>query len=211
MEEIDEVVNTYGFREIVLGDDDVGVHQKRVVAISEMIKPHGITFRLNQDARVMKEEGCKVAAEAGCTEISFGVESGSQRMLDAMQKDIKVAQNAEAVRMTQRHGMLAKAYLIVNFPGETEETVRETLKWAEEARPDKWLLSAFAPLPGSATWEHPERWGITWISKNWEDFYLVGKSGSFRPCFRAPGLDFEQQIYLHDLIRDGLTSILGLG
>jgi len=208
-EEVDEVVNTYGFKHILLGDDDVGINQKRVIAISNLLKPFNIGFRLNQDARVMKEEACKAAAEAGCTEISWGAESGSQRMLDAMLKDIKVEQNTEAVRMTQRYGMQAKAYLIVNFPGETEETVSETLKWAGEARPDKWLLSAFAPLPGSPTWDHPERWGITWLSRDWGDYYLVGRNGGFKPCFKAPGLDFDRQVYLHDLMLDGLKSILG--
>jgi len=40
---------------------------------------------------------------------------------------------------------------MVNFPGETEQTVEETLRFAEETQPDKWLLSSFAPLPGSDT------------------------------------------------------------
>ncbi len=168
-----------------------------------------IGFRLNVDTRTLSSETCRIAAESGCSEISFGIESGSDRILSLMNKRTTAKENVRFVKRVQSEGILTKAYFIVNFPGETESSVRETLQWAEEARPDKWLLSAFAPLPGSPTFVSPEQFGIYWMSNNWEDYYLVGKGGSFRPCFRSEGLGFDQQIHLHDLMREGLTTILG--
>jgi len=208
IEEVEEVTQEYGFKHILFGDDDIGLNQKRVMEICNAIKRFDIGFRLNQDVRILSDETLQVAAEAGCTEISFGVESGSNKMLKSMNKGTTAKTNTRAIKMTQSHGIKAKAYFVVNFPGEDEVSVKETLRWAEETRPDKWFLSVFAPLPGSPVFENPEKFGITFLNKKWGDYYLVGKEGSFRPSFKAPGLNFEQQRYLHDLLHDGLVDIL---
>lgn len=209
VDEITEVVQNYGFDHIVLGDDNISVNQARIREISRAVKHLDIGFRLNVDTRVLSRETCQIAAESGCSEISFGIESGSDRILSLMNKGTTAKENVEFVKTIQSEGILAKAYFIVNFPGETESSVRETLQWAEEARPDKWLLSAFAPLPGSPTFISPRQFGIHWMSSNWEDYYLMGEGGSFVPCFKSEELDFDQQIYLHDLMREGLINILG--
>jgi hypothetical protein len=47
------------------------------------------------------------------------------------------------------------------------------------------------------------------MSRNWEDYYLVGKDGRFKPCFTTEELTMERQIYLHNLLYDGLKSVLG--
>ncbi|MGB9596145.1 MAG: hypothetical protein ACPL7B_07665, partial [Candidatus Poribacteria bacterium] len=54
---------------------------------------------------------------------------------------------------------------------------------------------------------HPEKYGITWMSNNWSDYYLVGKGGSFKPCFTTSELTVDRQIYLHDLLYNGLKQI----
>jgi len=210
IEEI-EIVKSLGFQHVVFGDDNIIVNPKRVKELLKHIKPLGITFRLNQDARArtLDEEMLELAKDAGCSEISFGIEHGSQTMLDNMNKDTTVEANKRAITLTQKHGMKAKAYFIVNFPGETEKTAKETVAFVEKTRPDKWLLSAFAPLPGSDTFAYPEKYGITWVSRNWEDYYLVGKDGSFRPCFQTDELSFSKQVYLHDLVHGKLKQILG--
>lgn len=208
IEEVEEVIKL-GFDYIVFGDDNIGILSEREKELLKALKPYKISFRLNQDAKTLKEDVVKLAAECGCVEISFGIESGSEKMLRLMNKQATVQDNIRAIKMTKDYGMRAKAYFVVNFPGETEETVYETLKFAEQTKPDRWLLSAFAPLPGSPTFLNPEKYGITWMSNNWEDYYLVGKDGSFKPCFTTSELTFERQIYLHDLLYNGLTEICG--
>jgi anaerobic magnesium-protoporphyrin IX monomethyl ester cyclase len=208
LDEIQEVIS-YGFKHVVFGDDNIGIQPQRLEELLNSIKPLGITFRLNQDARHVKERLLELASEAGCTEISYGIESGSQKMLDLMNKQNTVEQNRRAIELTRNHGMSAKAYFMVNFPGETEETVKDTLRFAEVAMPDKWLLSAFAPLPGCEVFSHPDKFGITWMSKNWGDYYLVGKEGKFKPCFKTRYLTFERQIELHEMLYSGLKDLLG--
>lgn len=208
VEEIEEV-KRLGFKNILFGDDDIAIKGKRLKELLRAIRPLNISFRLNQDAKCFDEEVIRLAVEAGCTELSFGIESGSPRMLKLMNKNASLENNEQAIEVTKKYGMKANAYFIVNFPGEDENTVEETLKFAEKTMPDKWLLSAFAPLPGSPAFSYPERYGIEWISPNWEDYYLVGKDGGFMPCFRTKELTFERQIFLHDKLYRGLNEILG--
>lgn len=205
LEEIRDVLQM-GYDHIVFGDDNIRL-SKKLGELLTQIASFKISFRLNQDARNIDKDVLKLAKEAGCTEISFGVESGSQKMLDLMNKKVKVEQNERAIEQIKEQGILTKAYFIVNFPGETGETVEETLKFIERTKPDKWLLSSFAPLPGSDTFLNPEKYGITWISSNWDDFYLVGKDGSFNPCFETEELSFEKQVYFHDLLKNELNGV----
>lgn len=206
--EIEEVI-AYGYQHILFGDDNTGLQPRRLRDLLQAVKPLHITFRLNQDARRIEGEILSLAKKAGCTEISFGIESGSQRMLDCMNKRTSVENNRRALLEAKKQGIKTKAYFIVNFPGETEASVEETLQFAERTKPDKWLLSSFAPLPGSDTFRNPSRYGITWMSPDWESYYLVGKEGQFRPCFETKSLTAERQIHLHEMLRHGLQEILG--
>lgn len=209
IEEVKECCTEYGFNKIVFGDDNIAIRAGRLVPLLDALRPLDISFRLNMDARHNEWMMFQKAYGSGCTDISFGIESGSQKILNAMNKLTTVEKNMESIRMTRRAGMEAKAYFMVNFPGETEETVKETLRFAEQARPDKWMLSAFAPLPGSDTFIHPEKYGITSMSKNWSDYYLVGKNGQFKPCFTTEYLTGEKQVELHEMMWNGLKDILG--
>lgn len=208
LSEIEDIVQR-GFNHILLSDDNILVQTQRFKRLMEALKPLGITFRLNQDARAIDPKMMQLAREAGCCEVSFGIETGSQKILNLMNKQTTVEANRNAILIAKEHGIETKAYLIVNFPGEDDHTVDETLEFIRQTKPEKWLLSSFAPLPGSDTFEHPLKYGITWLSSHWKDYYLVGKDGSFSPCFTTKELTFEKQIKLHQRMFHSLQEILG--
>jgi len=208
LDEMEEVMK-FGYRSILFGDDDIGIQPDRLKNMLKAIMPLRVNFRLNQDARQIDEEMLIFAAKAGCSEISFGIESGSQKMLDLMNKHTTVEANRRAILETKKHGIKAKAYFVVNFPGEDERTIIETLKFVEETKPDKWLLSSFAPLPGSDTFRRPRHYGITWMSSAWEDYYLVGTDGQFKPCFETKELTLERQTHFHEVLHRGLKGMIG--
>jgi anaerobic magnesium-protoporphyrin IX monomethyl ester cyclase len=205
---IEEVMN-HGFNHILLSDDNILVQSERFSALMKAIQPFGLKFRLNQDARAIDAKMMRLARKAGCCEISFGIETGSQRMLNLMNKQTTVEANRKAILVARENDIKTKAYFIVNFPGEDDSTVEETLEFARQVKPDKWLLSSFAPLPGSDTFRNPSRYGITWMSPDWGDYYLVGKEGQFRSCFETVSLTAERQIHFHEMLRHGLKEILG--
>jgi len=206
IEEVKEVIDL-GFDHILFGDDNIGIDDERLRHLLKELKTFRIKFRLNQDTRNLNEKTLSLAVESGCTEISFGIESGSEMMLRLMNKKASIQDNIRAIQLTKKHGMEAKAYFVVNFPGEDETTIQETLDFADIAKPDKFLVSAFAPLPGSPIFHNPQKYGIEWMSKDWSDYYLVGKDGKFKPCFRTAELTFEKQLYLHDMLYRGLKQI----
>jgi len=203
--ELEEVRNL-GFKTVVFGDDNcvIALNRLGVDNVLKIFKDADISFRINQDARHFSKDLFEKYVEAGCTDISFGIESGSQDILDKMNKQVTVGQNAEAIHLAQAAGLRVRAYFVVNFPGETQQSVDETINFIEEHTPNSALLSAFAPLPGSYVFNHPWEYDITYMSPDWSDYFLIGKDGGFKPCYATEHLSFEQQINYHHQIKEAL-------
>lgn len=203
-----EYCKNKGFDKIVIGDDNFVINKPRAMQLLDVMKISGCKFRLNQDARMLDEKFFKKSSESNVTDISFGIESGDQRMLNLMNKQSTVENGIKALSLTREYGMESKAYFLVNFPGETEKSMTNTLKFAEKTQPDKWMLNNFSPLPGSNTFTNPSKYGITWLSQKWDDYYLAGK-GDLHPTFIANNLSIDQQIKNYNNMYTKLKDILG--
>jgi radical SAM superfamily enzyme YgiQ (UPF0313 family) len=203
-EEIDECVND-GFKNIVIGDDNFFIDHHHAKSILEYIRSnHNINLRINTDARNLNKGLIELAVSAGCTEVSMGIESGSQQILDGMNKRTTVERNRHSIALLKDHGISVKIYLVCNFPGETKETIQESIDFVLQTEPNKILVSNFSPLPGCDVFNHPEKYSIEWMSDNWDDYYLVGKGGGFKPCFTTTTLSKEKQIEYHQMLLDGI-------
>ncbi len=105
--------------------------------------------------------------KAGVKAITIGIESGSQNMLDAMNKKMKVEENYDAIRMCKEAGILCYVDLFICFPGETPETIRETLDFLIKAKSTGINMGTFFPLHGTDAYEETIRnrtligdWGL---------------------------------------------------
>jgi radical SAM superfamily enzyme YgiQ (UPF0313 family) len=204
-----EYCQTQGINSFIFGDDNIIINADHVKELLTRVADLDITFRLNQDARHIDKSIFELAANSGCTDISFGIESGNQSMLDHMNKMTTVELNKEAISTAKGCGISTKAYFLVNFPGETLETISDTIKFAECALPDKWLLSNFSPLPGCDVFNRPWDYGVNWISTDWSNYYLVGKGGGFKPSFTTNHLTGLTQLKQHNLLFKSLKEVLG--
>jgi anaerobic magnesium-protoporphyrin IX monomethyl ester cyclase len=198
-----------GFKHILIGDDNFIINIPRAIRLLQDIGEYNIKFRLNQDARTIRDDVFLLASKSGCESISFGIESGSQTILNNMNKQTTVEQNLKAINMAHDHNMDVKIYLVSNFPGETDKTIEETIDFVRKAEPDKWMISNFAPLPGCDVFNNPSKYGIDWISNKWSEFFLVGKNAGFIPSFTTKELNKDKQIYLHDKLYKGLVDLNG--
>jgi radical SAM superfamily enzyme YgiQ (UPF0313 family) len=113
-------------------------------------------------------------ASKGCTELGFGVEHGSARMLKAMNKGTTPEANEIGIKMCQDSGIIARAFLMIGFPGETEESIAEMEEWTVRVRPSSATLSLFQPFPGSDVFNHPERYNVSIPDNSFERFWQLG-------------------------------------
>lgn len=167
------LVESYGVTEVRFVDELFMFNDRYKEAMCTL-KEFGLKWRTHIRADMVTEELVKYMADCGCVELAFGVESGSQRILDHIKKGIKVEENTRAVKLTQQAGMCAKSYLIIGLPGESWDTVSESIKWLLAARPDKSTLSTYQPLPGSEVFDHPDDFDISIFDRDWSKYWLLG-------------------------------------
>jgi len=98
--------------------------------------------------------------DSGCKELGIGIESGSQTILDNIQKDITVEQNRQCIKVAHNVGMSIKAFMVVGLPGESWDTIAETDKFLEETHPDALDISILGVYPGSVIYQHPENYDV---------------------------------------------------
>jgi anaerobic magnesium-protoporphyrin IX monomethyl ester cyclase len=136
-------------------DDTFTVDKERVIAICRGIIERGLSITWNAISRVdrVDEEILYWMRQAGCIQISYGVESGSAAIRQALNKTIRLEDVRRAFSLTRRYGILARAYFIYGAPGETEETIQETLDLIREIRPLNAIFYLLDIFPGTALYE----------------------------------------------------------
>ena len=108
-----------------------------------------IPFRMQSRCDLMTRSTVSALARAGCHEVWMGVESGSQRILDAMNKGIRVQDIPQARENLRRHEIRACYFLQFGYPGETWTEIEETIEMVRQTRPDDIGVSVSYPLPGT--------------------------------------------------------------
>ncbi|MEW6201500.1 MAG: radical SAM protein [bacterium] len=151
MNEIRQCVGTYNIRHFTIDDDAFTFDRARVMNFCEEAAKIGITW--DCDARVDHVDGemLKAMASAGCRKIAYGVESGSQRILNQLKKDITIEQINEAFHLTRKAGIMSCAFLMVgSHPEETAEDNRLTRDLIKKIKPDLISAAVTTPFPGTA-------------------------------------------------------------
>jgi anaerobic magnesium-protoporphyrin IX monomethyl ester cyclase len=120
-----------GFKGLMFFDDLFAISVKRVQALTEEIIKHNLPYRCFGHARIMNERIAELLASSGCIEMGFGAESGSQKILDIVNKKTTVKQNYEFVKICNDQKIKVKAFIILGLPGEDQSTVDETDKFLD--------------------------------------------------------------------------------
>lgn len=129
VDEVEMIYNKYGIRGFDFWDDTFTLVRKHVYGICEEIKRRQLDVKFYVRARVdtVDREMLEEMKSAGCAIIGYGVESGSQKILDIMHKRITIPQVLDAVKITKESGMTCKTFWMHSLPGETLEDIRMTL------------------------------------------------------------------------------------
>jgi anaerobic magnesium-protoporphyrin IX monomethyl ester cyclase len=164
-----------GFTEITIEDDLFTLYRKHFLAVCGELIRRDTGIRWNAFSRVdtISPEIVNTMAQAGCQAICFGVESGSQEILDLVKKKSNLEKVKEAMRMTQDVGITALASFIIGLPGETEETLRKTVEFANELHSEFGSLYGFhilAPFPGTEVRDSAAEYGLEILSNDWTKY-----------------------------------------
>lgn len=168
--ELKEIIYKYDIHSFVFYDDTFTLRQDLYILLDE-IKKLNIEFRCNGDTRRNTYETFKRLYDTGCREIDFGIESGSQYILNKIHKDTKVWQNRLAISNAKKAGLFVKAFIMVGNPGESWRTVNETIDFINYTRPDYWSIFNFVPLPGCDIFINPNKYGIRIKTLDWNEYF----------------------------------------
>ena len=175
IDEMKELQEKYGTQAVFFMDDDFLFSKPRVKEFCELYKKEGIKIIWGCQARVTSKglELLKELAEANCKQITFGLESGNQRILNLLKNDTTtVEQNREAIKKVKDAGILACGSFMIGNPSETEEEIQETKKFILENNLDGFGVSVTTPFPGTKLWKMCEEKGIIPEKIDWKNFNL---------------------------------------
>ncbi|GAB5450923.1 MAG: radical SAM protein [Halioglobus sp.] len=142
---------TYGIRHIMFVDDLFTASRKRTTELCRLIIDNGLKMTWSCASRVdvVKPDLLHLMKEAGCWEISFGLESGSDELLKKMDKSAAVERSREALQWTHDAGIRSKGLFMLGYPGETAETIAATKAFVKSVPLTIMNLTKFTPYPGS--------------------------------------------------------------
>ena len=196
-----EMVKCYlmGIKEIFFYDDTFTVSKKRVLEICRLIKSSGVRMTWDVRSRVdtIDEEMIKTMKEAGCVRIHFGVESSQEHVLKALNKGITKTQVKNAFTWCRKHGVKSLAYFMIGNPGETENDIIATARFARELKPDYMQCTILTPFPATKLYSQAITSGLL-------------KTDVWREYALNPKKDFQPPVWEENFTREELQENLRL-
>lgn len=174
LNEIELLVKNYNVKCIEISDSCILTDKQRLHKILDGLieRDYNLNFTCMLRVDGVDEETLRKLKKAKFRLLRFGVESGCQRILDAMNKRYRVSQIKETFRLVHKVGIAASACIIIGYPGETKETFEETLKLLDEIKPTAVDFYIALPLVGSELYKIALKNGYI-SNKNWYDWTFL--------------------------------------
>ena len=155
VDEMEEIVTKFKIRSIIIYDDLFTLNKKRVIEICKEIINRRLDIDWKCEGRVdlVDKEMLKWMKKAGCSLIAYGVESGTQKCLDFLNKKTTVQQARDAFMATKDVGIKTLAYIILGIPVETWEDACKSIEFVKEIDADYVQFSILSPFPGTKLWD----------------------------------------------------------
>ena len=176
------LIEDLGAQEIGVLDDSANINRKRLHELCDAI----INAKLNHvpwilingiRANLADEDLLRHMKEAGLLRLAFGVETGDEDILESIDKRVTHDQIREAFKNAKKVGLETVGFFIIGLPGDTEETMEKTIKFACELDPLVANFSMMTPYPGTKVWEQVHRNGGRMLVSDWQDYvFFEGKA-----------------------------------
>lgn len=187
LDEVRAVRDRFGVREFRFSDETMNLDRKRLAALCRGLEELGVFWRCSVRAGISGADDFKRMYDAGCREVSPGIESGDQRVLDLLGKGTTVTDNRTLVDLASAAGIHVRVLLMTGTPGESPNTPEITRDFLRSIDFHLVALTQFRPLPGTAIWRDPARFGCRIVDRDIEGYnFYFWKRGDDRARELSP-------------------------
>jgi radical SAM superfamily enzyme YgiQ (UPF0313 family) len=176
-------------------DDVFTISEKWLREFSQQVKCRNLSFKYECITRAdrMDEAVVKLLKESGCFRVWIGAESGSQKVIDAMDRRVDVKQVRSMIRLAKKHGIQAGTFIMLGYPGETEEDIEETVRHLKASDPDLYTITVAYPIKGTPMYEEVEN--LFTLQLPWQS--STDRNIDFRRTYPRRYYDFAVR-YVHN-------------
>ena len=170
--EINHLIENYSVKEIAFVDDTFNINDKRLDRLFSLMRDNSIKLPWTCMARIntASYEQLKSMKEAGCWHISFGIESGNKDIIKLIKKGIDLDYARKVIGWCKELGIYTKGFFIIGHPGETKETIEDTIKYALTVPFTDVVVTLNTPIPGSWNFDNINKFGqmatVDWSKHN---------------------------------------------
>jgi radical SAM superfamily enzyme YgiQ (UPF0313 family) len=185
--EIDECVQNFNTNYVNLIDDTFTLNKPFVEAFCKAMKERNLEWGCLTRVDAVTKEMLQMMVESGCIRVSFGVESGSPRIMELNGKNITTEKVEQAFKWAHEAGLriIDGSFIIGSHPDETEEDIEKTIALIKKIKPSFFSVSIICPLPGTAIYNMMKDEGLI-IAEDWEKFAYIAKTPSWRTRHFSP-------------------------
>jgi len=158
-----------GVRHIIFVDDLFTVRKQRVVDLCHAFLDNRFTFSwsCNSHPNLLDLQTMRLMKQAGCWQIAYGIESGSQRILDVVKHEVRIPRMRETLRLTRAAGIRAKGYVMIGHPTEGLDSLAETAAFLKVVELDFCQITKFTPYPGTPAYPSVRDYGA--FTEDWDE------------------------------------------
>jgi radical SAM superfamily enzyme YgiQ (UPF0313 family) len=208
--EMEYAIKRFGVKEIQFCDEIFLFNDSQTrKTLNLMIKkglPQKIRWNALTRANQVEKDLIELAKKAGCYALDLGVESGSDKILKRINKQITVAQAKKAVRIIKKAGITTFAYFILGHPGETVKTIRQTINLVVELNTDQVAAGLMVPYPGTKIWEMAQKgeYGYRLLSQDFSRYDKYGGGALESKALPLKELEkWQRRLFLEFYLRNG--------
>ena len=152
--EIKYLKQEFNIEGVWIVDDTFTINYDHVVGVSRILKKYGLVWGCHSRVNTINEKMITIMKDCGCVQLDFGIESGSQRILDdIIDKRIKIKQVIDAFNLTRKYHVRTLASFIIGLPSETYGDLNKTIKLADTIKADVYVFNIATPLPGTRLYD----------------------------------------------------------
>jgi len=181
MDSISHITTRHNIGVLLFQEENFGSNPAVTAKITGFLKQNGLNWAATAvRAKTVNDETLKTWKESGCVHVNFGIESCSQKMLDVMEKGVRIEDNLNALRLCSKHRIATIISLVIGMPGETGDTIEETIANLARVIPDDISLvyeisiNFFQAVPGTQGYEFAKKMGLIGASLDEEEKYIEG-------------------------------------